>query len=281
LTAILSLGNLLRLKRMNLDYSQHDLARLVGWRTIDRLRDIEADLVQLNRETLERMFDVLEFSNEERGMGLYLAGVAPTKEEEDTVIAEFAGEMEAWPAAYIKDFRWHFIHANDEALKFFMLDRENVVLKQRENMLRLLVDPEAGAMYDAVRSSKAWEEFRRLEIANFKEANRNRENQPWLVQEVKALKAYPDFSRIWNELDDATITRYANLRRMTNLESMPPPPWQGSNAGAAAGYQILALPMRSDQRFRLRVVVEAPSQRPDTLVLQAAGAQGLTALAQT
>jgi transcriptional regulator with XRE-family HTH domain len=277
MTVFASLGNLIRLKRMERGYNQHDLATLIGWKTIDRLRDIEGDFVQPERGILERMSDVLEFSPEERGIALLLAGIPPSREEEDAMVAELSGDMDAWGvAAYVKDFRWHLIHANRAALTFFNLDADNFVVTNRENMLKLLLDPEAGSIYEEARKNPDWDEFLRLQIANFKEENRHREAQEWYIHEVKGLKVYPAFARIWNDLDDATIDRYSRMRRYKNHEAIQLPPWERRSSKVRtklAEYQIVAVPVRLDERFRLRLILKESSKLADDTILGVAGSR--------
>lgn len=258
-----NLGSLIREKRTQTGFTQNDLAKVIGWRTIDRISDIEAGRVTPDRDILQKVLGVLRLTPEERGLALLLSGLPPTDTEIEEILDLVRREIDDWPGpAYVMDYTWRLIYPNDKALAHFALNRNHPVVKGRENLLKLTVD-QTSHLYRGAIDNKRWRDFVRIQVALFKEEHLARTNEPWFVELLRELMMYPEFARLWYELDEATVMRFSRMRALRGVNILRIPPWNKKKAASRGDY-IFSSPVTLDQRFRARLFVEGRAQLTET-----------------
>src|SRR3989344_5536505 len=101
-----SFGGLLKDFRTRKNFSQKEIAYAMGWRETSRLSRIEQGITKkTNRETIDRILNILQLERNKKGQLLLAGGYLPTEEEIKQIRMEVQPLLDKWKyPAYLLDF---------------------------------------------------------------------------------------------------------------------------------------------------------------------------------
>jgi transcriptional regulator with XRE-family HTH domain len=188
--------------------TQKDLCAFLGWRDINRLSDIEQNRVKPGKEVLMDILTMLNVPPEVRGQALLLFGEPPTEEEARAWKTRLQGD-EGFESTSIPIMCIDFIRKihliNQAALTLLHLAPAGI--EREPNLLELLFNPRSD-LHQHLKKTGEWEQVAKRFVARFKTEQitqlGRRMSEPCLIPLFKRLFPYPEFGRVWGELDDYT-----------------------------------------------------------------------------
>lgn len=202
-----TLGGIIKDFRIKKRLSQLDVSLHIGWKDTSRLSKIEQGRSgKPTRDTIEKIMQALDLSDQEKGELLFIGGYLPTDDEVKKIVRETRSKVENWPyPSYMIDFSFRQILTNTINILAFNLPIEWVKMgnKMWPSVLEypffskqdFPVDVEKGEDEHSLKP------FQIAQIASFKTENFMFKNEKWYKTIIGNLMKYKDFRKLWPTVD--------------------------------------------------------------------------------
>lgn len=227
--ATATLGGLIKDYRLRKRLSQLEVSISMGWSDSTRLSKIEQGRVgKPNRNTVEKIMDSLNLTDQERGEFLLVGGYVPTDVEIRKAIKEIRPMIDRWPyPAYVLDFTWRLVYINNLGLHLFGLGPswKNKIRKTYVNVLSFPFLPknEFPVYIEQGEDRNNLTSFATAQIAAFKKDNHLFQGESWYNKLTAQLMKYPEFRRVWPSIDERQHFKYKKMyeyeyKRITSVQ---------------------------------------------------------------
>lgn len=206
-----TLGGLIKDYRLKKRLSQQEVSLRIGWSDSTRLSKIEQGRVgKPTIETIEKIINALDLTEQEKGEFLFTGGYLPTEKEIKKFVKENKERLDKWKyPAYLIDFSWRCLYMNTKTADAFGFSEKLLksIPKLKPNLLEFVIAPKEVMPVEIFKGDdeESLQPFNIAQIAQFKVEQIGRENDSWYKKLIEKLAGNENFRKIWNE---ATVEIY-------------------------------------------------------------------------
>lgn len=201
------MGGLIKDYRIKKRLSQLDVSLRIGWKDTSRLSKIEQGRVgKPSRETIEKIINALELTEQEKGDFLLVGGYLLTDKEIEKVIKEYRERLDNWPyPVYIMDFTWRLLYSNLLNLDLLNLAHfwKAEIERIHPNALLFAFLPKDQFPVEVMKGEDADHlyPFPVAQIVSFKTETIKYSGEAWYTKLISSLYSDEAFRELWAKLD--------------------------------------------------------------------------------
>lgn len=246
-----TLGGLIKDYRIKKRLSQVDISLKLGWKDTSRISKIEQGRVgKPNRQTVERIINALELTEQEKGHFLLVGGFLPADKEIQEIIKEVKQRVDTWQyPAYLMDFSFRWLYPNEQILRAACLpsEQKDWIVTNKPNLLMFPFVPWEMLPVEVMKGEDeaGLTPFSIAMISDFKNENGKYQNESWYKKLIKDLMQFEDFRKMWPKV---TVDMYKKKLFDYEYKKMT-----GTHDGKKISlrFHLTVSKLISDQRFHL------------------------------
>lgn len=246
-----TLGGLIKDYRIKKRLSQLEISLRIGWKDTTRLSKIEQGRVgKPTRETIEKITNALELTDQERGEFLLVGGYVPLEAEVKVVLDQVKPKIDNWTyPAYLMDFSFRLLYTNLLNLKVLGLDTkwQKIIEKDKPNALLFpfLPNDVFSTKVSKGEDAESLKSFQIAQIATFKTEAYKYQNEPWYQKVVQELMSNNDFKKLWPQIDQKDYHKKFYDYEFKRIEG------EYDGEKATLNFHIYTTKLISDPRFQV------------------------------